>query len=72
MQNQQEMDEKVIHLVQIMAEVYSFVKDVDSLKKIERLEYVVMEIAKQTVECAIFIREYTGHGFSGAKSVSTC
>jgi uncharacterized protein YwgA len=64
-EKQQDMDEKVLELVQTMAEVYSFVDDVESLEKVKRLKDVVVEITKQTVECAIFIREYTGHGFSG-------
>ncbi|KAJ7857483.1 hypothetical protein B0H14DRAFT_2507408, partial [Mycena olivaceomarginata] len=63
-EKQQDMDEKVLELVRTMAEVYSFVDDVESLEKVKRLKDVVVEITKQTVECAIFIREYTGHGFS--------
>jgi hypothetical protein len=63
---QQETDEKALQLVQAMVEVYSFVEDVDFLtSKIKPLEYVVQEIIRQTVECAIFIREYVMHGFSG-------
>jgi hypothetical protein len=64
-EKQQDMDEKVLELVRTMAEVYSFVDDVEPLEKVKRLKDVVVEITKQTVECAIFIREYTGHGFSG-------
>ena len=66
---QQDMDEKVLELVQTMAEVYYFVEDTESLEKMKRLKDVVTEISRQTVECAIFIREYTGHGFSGTKPV---
>ncbi|KAJ6609708.1 hypothetical protein B0H10DRAFT_2225724 [Mycena sp. CBHHK59/15] len=62
---QQETDNKLAKLVQTMAEVYSFVGDVESLaQKIKRLEDTVLEI-QQTVECAIFIRENTGTGFCG-------
>jgi hypothetical protein len=65
---QQERDAKLLSLVQTMIEVYSFVDDVESLsQKISRLEDVVLEITTQTVECSIFIREYTGHGFSGKR-----
>ncbi|KAJ7328358.1 hypothetical protein DFH08DRAFT_815860 [Mycena albidolilacea] len=66
-EKQQDMDEKVLELVRTMAEVYSFVDDVESLEKVKRLKDIVVEITKQTVECAIFIREYTGHGFSDTK-----
>jgi hypothetical protein len=52
-----------------MVEVYSFVEDLDFLSsKIKPLENVVQEIIKQTVECAIFIREYVAQGFSGTRS----
>jgi hypothetical protein len=36
--------------------------------KLKRLENVIIEIFRQTVECAIFVREYTGHGFAGEQS----
>ncbi|KAJ6545575.1 hypothetical protein B0H19DRAFT_1168004 [Mycena capillaripes] len=63
---QQETDDKALQLVQAMVEVYSFVEDVDFLSsKIKPLENVVQEIIRQTVECAIFIREYVARGFSG-------
>ncbi|KAJ7246869.1 WD40-repeat-containing domain protein [Mycena haematopus] len=65
-QKQQDTDEKVQELVETMVEVYSFVDDVESLPhRIKRLEDVLIQITKQTLECAIFIREYTGHGFAG-------
>ncbi|KAJ7235794.1 hypothetical protein C8J57DRAFT_1530491 [Mycena rebaudengoi] len=63
---QQETDSKALELVQTMVEVYLFVEDLDFLSsKIKPLENVVQEIIKQTVECAIFIREYVAQGFSG-------
>ncbi|KAF7348825.1 WD40 repeat-like protein [Mycena venus] len=63
---QQAMDDKTLQLVQNMVNVYSFVEDVESLpQQIKRLENVVVEITRQTLECAIFLREYTGQGFGG-------
>ncbi|KAJ7101983.1 quinon protein alcohol dehydrogenase-like superfamily [Mycena epipterygia] len=63
---QQEVDEKVVKLVETMAEVYSFVDDVQFLSdKIKRLEQNILDIAKETVECAMFIHEYTAREFSG-------
>jgi hypothetical protein len=64
------MDDKTLELAQNMVEVYSFVEDVESLpQQIKRLRNVVVEITKQTLECAIFLREYTGNGFGGVQSV---
>ncbi|KAJ7609403.1 hypothetical protein FB45DRAFT_845337 [Roridomyces roridus] len=61
---QQEMDGKLGTLAKTMDEVYSFVKDLDFLpQKIKSLEQQVSAIVKQTVECALFIQEYTRHGF---------
>ena len=54
-----------------MVDVWSFVDDVNSLPaKMKRLEDIIDKIQKQTVECAIFIREYTGHGFGGRPLIS--
>ncbi|KAJ7117517.1 hypothetical protein C8R44DRAFT_707884 [Mycena epipterygia] len=64
---QQETDEKIVELVQTMETMFSFVEDTESLpRKIKGLEDTCLAIVKQTVECAIFIREYTGKGFRGA------
>jgi hypothetical protein len=49
-----------------MDNVCSFVNDVQLIpNKLEHLADTIADILKQTVECAIFIREYTGHGFAG-------
>ena len=49
-----------------MRDVCSFVDTIQLVpKKLQLLEDVITKILKQIVECAIFIREYTGHGFSG-------
>ncbi|KAJ7480978.1 hypothetical protein FB451DRAFT_155281 [Mycena latifolia] len=62
--NQQDTDDKLLKLVETMDEVYSFVKDVKFLReKIKSLEDKSSAIFKQTFECALFIQEYTGHGF---------
>jgi hypothetical protein len=51
-----------------MEDVYSFVEATESFRnKVEVLEKTINKILKQTVECAIFIREYTGHGFGGER-----
>jgi hypothetical protein len=63
---QRETDEKIFELVQTMETTFSFVEDSESLPgKVKRLEDTCLAIIKQTVECAIFIREYIGTGFRG-------
>ncbi|KAJ7192044.1 hypothetical protein GGX14DRAFT_701470 [Mycena pura] len=60
---QQDTDEKLCKLIQMMADVYSFVDDIDFLDKMKSLEHKTMAIVKQTVECALFVQEYTSTGF---------
>jgi hypothetical protein len=66
-------DKKLISLVMTMEEVYSFVDAIQTVpNKLQLLEDVISKILKQTVECAIFIREYTGHGFGGEFGFPEC
>ncbi|KAJ7191429.1 WD40 repeat-like protein, partial [Mycena pura] len=60
---QQDTDEKLCKLVQMVADVYSFVDDIDFLDKMKSVEHKTMAIVKQTVECALFVQEYTSTGF---------
>jgi hypothetical protein len=47
-----------------MNNVYLFVSDVDFLvDKIRSVEEKTLTIVKQTVECALYIQEYTARGF---------
>ena len=48
-----------------MEELYSFVNEVDKLKKMPILEDTIQAILNQTIECAFFIRGYASHGFIG-------
>jgi hypothetical protein len=49
-----------------MDDLYTFVDSVQSFpNKIKKLEDIILKILTQTVECVMFIREYTGLGFSG-------
>jgi hypothetical protein len=54
-------------LLSTMENVYSFVDAIqaDATQKIKVLEDVIRRIFTQTVECAIFVREYTDYGFAG-------
>jgi hypothetical protein len=61
-----ERDEHLIDLVRTMEDVYSFVDAIQSISsELQPLEDTIKKILNQTVECAIFIRQYTGHGFGG-------
>ncbi|KAJ7653581.1 hypothetical protein DFH06DRAFT_1417127 [Mycena polygramma] len=62
---EQVTEEKLHKLVDTMVTVYSFAEETDVLaKKLKNLEDKILAIVKQTVECALFIREYSGHGFA--------
>ena len=70
---QLDRDQSICNLVLTMESVYSFVKAIQLVPdKLEILEEVIVKILKQTVECAIFIREYTGHGFGGNDYIISC
>ncbi|KAJ7083547.1 WD40 repeat-like protein [Mycena epipterygia] len=61
---QRETDDKIAQLVDTMVETYSFVEDIDFLvQKIKSLEDKTLALVKQTVECSLFIQEYTANGF---------
>ncbi|KAF7974185.1 hypothetical protein HWV62_13223 [Athelia sp. TMB] len=61
---QEDTDTAVIGLFDEMKDLYSFVSDVQSLPdKIRQLETPIVAILKQTTECVIFFREYSGRGF---------
>ncbi|KAF7968879.1 hypothetical protein HWV62_29156 [Athelia sp. TMB] len=62
---QTETDAEVLALFKKLADLYSFVDGVESLKeKIAQLDAVLTRVLEQTAECGIFFREYTSHGFA--------
>src|ERR1700761_2244158 len=66
-----ETDACLVTLSERMADIWSFVEETASVKaKIQRLDNVIEKALNQTIRCAIFIREYTGHGFVGKSSLS--
>ena len=70
MKGQLDRDVELVGLVNAMEDVYSFVEASESFPdKVHVLQRTIDKILKQTVECAIFIREYTGHGFGGEPNV---
>ncbi|KZP11332.1 hypothetical protein FIBSPDRAFT_988084 [Athelia psychrophila] len=60
------IDQSIADLASTMQGTYSFVDALEAVpSKIPLLEDIIQRIFIQTVECAIFIREYSGHGFAG-------
>jgi hypothetical protein len=55
---QADRDDCIVHLVQVMDDIYSFVKEAEPMKKIESHRRIVALMAQQTTECAYFIRNY--------------
>src|SRR5882762_9555881 len=73
LQAQVATDQKVVGLLTTLEIIYSFVNviETDVSNKIRVLEDIIKKIFYQAVECVIFIREYTSHGFSGMDTSST-
>ena len=64
-QAQQVRDRKIFDLVTAMEESYSLAISVNELKKDERLQDIINQILRQTIECGYFIQEYTRRNFGG-------
>ena len=62
---QQVRDRKIFDLVTAMEETYSLAISVSELKKDERLQDIISQILRQTIECGYFIQEYTRRNFGG-------
>ncbi|KAF7967922.1 hypothetical protein HWV62_32539 [Athelia sp. TMB] len=66
-EQRKEIDAAVLALFKQMETFYSFVDDFEGslLGKIEQLEAVITRALEQTIECGVFLREYTAHGCAG-------
>jgi hypothetical protein len=64
-QAQQVRDRKILDLLTAMEETYSLTISVNELKKDERLQDIINQILRQTIECGYFIQEYTRRNFGG-------
>ena len=50
----------------LMKDAYAFVENITSFpEKIPALEATIRTLLSQTVECTMFLRECSGHGFGG-------
>ncbi|KAG1871581.1 hypothetical protein F4604DRAFT_1955755 [Suillus subluteus] len=62
--DQLDRDKRIGDLTDIMEDVYTFVDDVKSFpSRLASQEEIIKKIMFQTIECMLFIREYSGHGF---------
>lgn len=65
LKGQLDQDGRLDALGSLMKEAYSFVEDIKSFpEKIPALEEIIRKLLLQTSECAMFIRECSGHGFA--------
>jgi hypothetical protein len=55
---QKDRDDAILHLVEVMDDVYSFVKEASPVRKIKSHCRIVVLMTQQTTECAYFIRDY--------------
>ena len=56
--NQMDFDNCICHLVETMADVYSFVQESDPIQRIKSQCQIVCLMTQQTTECAYFIHDY--------------
>jgi len=64
-QAQQARDQKILKLVIVMEETFSFIVSANELKTRERLQDIINQILRQTIKCGYFIQDYTRHNFGG-------
>jgi hypothetical protein len=55
---QVDRDRCIVRLVEVMDDVFSFVKEAEPIKKIESHGPIFKLMSQQTTECAYFIRDY--------------
>ncbi|KAL5498176.1 hypothetical protein ACEPAH_2306 [Sanghuangporus vaninii] len=61
-----EADRKVVELLQAMNDAFEFALNVQTFRdKAVTLQRPIEGLLKQTIECCIFVREYTSRGFAG-------
>jgi len=66
-------DKMVVQLATSMADAYSFTNDLHTLAvRSSNFEGNVTRMFQQTIECSLFIREYTYHGFVGTCTCHVC
>ncbi|KAF8343194.1 uncharacterized protein EI90DRAFT_839340 [Cantharellus anzutake] len=70
-QGQIEWGDTLRDLVGSMADLYSFVDDVDELEdKTKSLEHIIIRVFVQLTECGIFIKQFVSHRSAGRQTFS--
>ena len=69
--SQMDRDDCIVHLLEVIDDVYFFVHEAEPVKKIESHGRIIMLMAQQTTECAYFIRDYAMDK-SFCMSISVC
>ncbi|KAG1879614.1 hypothetical protein C8R48DRAFT_648028 [Suillus tomentosus] len=63
---QLDRDKSIGELTDMMEDVYTFVDDIKRFpSRLASQEETIKKIMSQTIECMLFIQEYSGHGFCG-------
>jgi hypothetical protein len=66
LRNQTELDTNIKELANSMVKLFSLVKETQPLtEKIELFNKTLELMAEQTIECAVFIKDYASRGFLG-------
>jgi hypothetical protein len=68
---QMDRDDCIVHLLEVIDDVYFFVHEAEPVKKIESHGRIITLMAQQTTECAYFIRDYAMDK-SFCMSISVC
>jgi hypothetical protein len=65
LKSQQGRDDRVRDLLSTIVDMLGFVKDVEGLKKMQKIEQTVSCMMEEIRDCAVFIQEYSGKGLFG-------
>ncbi|KAF9058771.1 hypothetical protein BDP27DRAFT_1342956 [Rhodocollybia butyracea] len=60
---QMQRDANILALIDVMDDIYSFVKEAEPLRQIESQQKVMICIAQQTTECGYFVSAYCSDSF---------
>ncbi|KAG2143061.1 hypothetical protein DEU56DRAFT_793290 [Suillus clintonianus] len=63
-------DRSIHRLITVMHETYSLVSGVEELKRVESQEKTINSLARQTIECSYFIRDYLQNSSGWKQSFS--
>jgi hypothetical protein len=65
LKSQQGRDDSVRDLLSTIVDMLGFVKDVEGLQKMQKIQETVSSMMKGILDCALFVQEYSGKGLFG-------